>query len=127
MSQEAIITMAMPETLIQCVTAQIASFHCKLQRYSASREEPRVQKIDLRKDLDICKMPYHKQMCFEAIHFYDLQEAQCTVQAFRAKKETNQIVLAVSVKFIDKLFQGLDQSVPEPGVLYLTNPCSTNL
>jgi hypothetical protein len=65
-------------------------------------------------------------MCFYAINFYDLQEAQCTVQAFRAKKETNQIVLAVSVKFINELYEGLDQSVPEPGVLYLTNPCSTS-
>jgi hypothetical protein len=48
MSQEAIITMAMPEALIQCVTAQIASFHCKLQRYSGSREEPRILKVNLK-------------------------------------------------------------------------------
>ena len=102
MHQEVTINLKMPETLIQCVTAQIASFHCKLQRYSGSREEPRVQKVDLKKDLDICKMPFHKQMCFEDINFYDLQEAQCNVQAFSAKKEQNQIVLAVSVRFRDK-------------------------
>ena len=113
MNQEVTISLAMPETLIQCVTAQIASFHCKLQRYSGSREEPRVRTVDLEKNLDICKMPFHKQMCFEEINFYDLQEAECNVQAFRAKKEHNQIVLAVSVRLRDKLYQGLDNSVSD--------------
>ena len=35
------------------------------------------------------------------------------------------IILAISVKFKEELFQNLDKQLEEPGMRYLTNPCST--
>ena len=87
----------MPQTIVQCIIAQVADFHSKLQRYSNSKEEPRIHSLELVKKLDIFTLPFQKKMIFQDINYYDILEA------FRS--DENQIILAISVKFKEELFK----------------------
>ena len=88
-----------------------------------SKEEPRIHSLELVKKMVICTLPFQKKTIFQDIKYYDILEAECIMQAFRS--DENQIILAISVKFKEELFQNLDKQLEEPGMRYLTNPCST--
>ena len=91
----------MPKTIVQCIIAQVADFHSKLQRYSNSKEEPHY--LELVKKLDIFTLPFQKKMIFQDINYYDIFEAECIMQAFRS--DENQIILAISANLKRNFFK----------------------
>ena len=87
----------MPKTIVQCIIAQVADFHSKLQRYSNSKEEPRIHSLELVKKMDIFTLPFQKKKIFQDINYYDILEA------FRS--DENQIILAISANLKRNFFK----------------------
>ena len=116
-----VISILPPESLSQVVRAYINQFQNKIQRYS-SQEIVLPEKCTLQKTVEILTGAYDIKTVFKQINYFHLQKGSVIIEAH--KSPTN-ILLSVSVKISEQLFEGLDRELRPPGLSYLTTMTSS--
>ena len=96
------------QSLSQVVACYIKQFQNKVERYSSQEVPHSLQKFELQKTVNILEGPYDRKTVFHSVSSFNLQAGVIIIQAH---KTPNQILLSVSLKISDELFDGLDHEL----------------
>jgi hypothetical protein len=66
--------------------------------------------------------PYDRKSVFTDVHFFNLQAGQIIIQAHKTPLS---ILLSVSIKISDQLFEGIDKELYPPGLSYVKTTLSS--
>ena len=110
-----------PGSLSQVVKAYINQFQQKVQRYS-DQEMILSDKFELQKTVEILQGPYSKKTVFRQINSFNLQKGSVIIQAH---KTPSTILLSISLKISEELFEGIDRELRPPGLSYVKSVTSS--
>ena len=86
-----------------------------MERYSNQEIPQSLGKLELQKTVSILVGPYDRKTVFQNISSFNLQNGVILIQAHNTPES---ILLSVSLKISDELFQGLDRELAPPGLRY---------
>jgi hypothetical protein len=109
------------KSLTSVVECYIIQFQRRLERYS---NVPHIfQEFELQKNVTMLQGPYDRKSVFQDINFFNLQAGQILIQAHKTPLS---ILLSVSVKVSDRLFEGISKELYPPGLSYVKTALSSD-
>ena len=112
---EMTISISPQASLSQVVGCYIKQFANRVERYYNQELPQSLGKLELQKTVSILVGPYDRKTVFQNISSFNLQNGVILIQAHNTPES---ILLSVSLKISDELFQGLDRELAPPGLRY---------
>jgi hypothetical protein len=107
-------------SLANVIECYIKQFQHRIERYSSI---PHLfQKFELQKTIKMLEGPYDRKSVFTDVHMFNLQAGQIIIQAHKTPQS---ILLSVSIKISDQLFEGIDKELYPPGLSYIKTSLSS--
>jgi hypothetical protein len=98
-------------SLTQVIECYIKQFQNRIERHSSQDIPHLFQKFELNKTIKMLEGPYDRKTVFTDVHMFNLQAGQIIIQAHKTPQT---ILLSVSIKISDDLFEGIDKELYPP-------------
>ena len=112
---EMVISMTPPASLVQVVRCYVRQFANRVERYSDQVITQSFDKLKLEKTVSLIVGQYDRKLIFQDISSFYLQDGIIVIQAH---KTPSSILLSISLKISNQLFQSIDREMRPPGLRY---------